>query len=148
MPDSRTARATTARKRECFRPASQHKVADRSAAKHPGRELRADTNTGAELFVSRFQPRGDVNRVAIGRVIEEPASAEIADNCWPGVGSNPRSSTRYAFFPPPVAKVLRILVQSQSAGHSLIAVGTGALLEADPAPAGCRPLRFITSRDA
>ena len=36
---------------ECFRLAAQHKIADQSAAKllDPGRELRADTNTSAEL---------------------------------------------------------------------------------------------------
>ena len=49
------------------------------------RSVLADADARAELLVRRFQPRGDVDRVAIGRVVEEAAAAEIADDRRPGV---------------------------------------------------------------
>ena len=63
-------------------PAPQHQIADRSAAEvlDLRREGCADANAGAELLVGGFQPRRDVDGVAIGGVVEEAAAAEIADN--------------------------------------------------------------------
>src|SRR4051812_1746042 len=64
---------------ERFRPAAKNQIADRSALKSldlPG-NTGADANPRAELLVGRLQPGGDVDRVAIGGVVEEPPAAEI-----------------------------------------------------------------------
>src|ERR1043166_6348576 len=62
--------------------ASQDKIADRPPVKllHPFRQGRADANTGAELFVSRFEARCHIDGIAVGRVVEKPAAPKIADD--------------------------------------------------------------------
>ena len=74
-----------------FRPSSQHEVAHRTAPEvfYLGREDCADANAAAELLVGSFQTRRDVDGVAIGRVVEEPAAAEVADNRWTGMNADP-----------------------------------------------------------
>src|ERR1700747_1735949 len=76
---------------------AQDQVNDRSAAKvlHPIGESRTDQNAGAKLLIGDFQPRRHVNGIAKSRIVEETASAEIADDCGPGMGSdacNPQST--------------------------------------------------------
>src|SRR6516165_8878629 len=78
--------------------AAQDQVTDRSAAKvlHPIGESCTDQNAGAKLLIGDLQPRRHVNGVAISRIVEETASAEIADDCGPGMSSdacNPHSNT-------------------------------------------------------
>src|SRR5215207_5234099 len=62
--------------------ASQHEISDWTPSKR-GRAL-GDTRTGtkarSELLVGSFKPCGRVDRVPIGRVVEEAAPAEIADD--------------------------------------------------------------------
>ncbi len=59
--------------------ASEDEVADRPSAKilHFGCELCAHTDTGAELLVGGLQSRGNIDGVAVSRVIEETAAAEV-----------------------------------------------------------------------
>src|SRR5207237_8827545 len=52
-------------------------------------ETRACTNAGAKLLVGRFEPRRDVDGIAVSSVVEEPAAAEIPDDCRSGM--HPRS---------------------------------------------------------
>ncbi len=52
----------------------------------------------AKIFVGSLQPRRDVDRIAIGRVVEESSTAEIAHNRRPGMSTNPRDAERNSFF--------------------------------------------------
>ncbi len=62
-------------------PSAQDDVADRPALEiHRGlRDRLADADTRAEMLVGGFQPRRGVDGVAVGGVVEEVATAEIAD---------------------------------------------------------------------
>ena len=101
-----------------FRPAPQQQVAYRPAVEvlHFCREDRADANAGAELLVGGFQSRGDVDGVAIGRVVEEAAAAEIADDRRSGMNADACGAQRDSFLVPALAESLRVFVQSQCAG--------------------------------
>ena len=76
--------------------AAQHQIADRPAAESLdlAGERRADADAGAELLVGGFQPRRDIDGVAIGGVIEEAAAAEIADDRRPGMDADPGDAER------------------------------------------------------
>src|SRR5215467_6776115 len=89
-----------------FRAAPQQKVPHRTAPEviHLCREDRADTNAGAESFVGRFQPRCDVDGIAIGRVVEEVAATEIADNRRSCMSTDTCDSQRDALFLPALAE--------------------------------------------
>ena len=54
---------------------SQHEITDRPPTKilDPFGQPRADTDTGAELFVGGLKARGHVDRIAIGGVVEKAA---------------------------------------------------------------------------
>src|SRR5262245_19730200 len=56
-----------------FGPTSEKEVTDRSAVKigHLSGYSGTDANPGSELLIGGFQPRRDVDRVAIGGVVEE-----------------------------------------------------------------------------
>src|SRR5262249_3511857 len=60
-------------------PAPEHKIADRSPAKILDSlgQLRADADTGAELFVRRFKTRCHVDRIAVRGVVEKSSTSEI-----------------------------------------------------------------------
>src|ERR1700719_395933 len=108
--------------------ASQHQLAHRSAPKvpHLRRQECADANTGAELLVGNLQPCCDVDGVAVGRVIEEPATTEVADDRGPGMNADPCGSKRDAVFGPALAERLGIFIQGQCAINR--AVGMVGLL--------------------
>src|SRR5262245_17714719 len=88
--------------------ASQHKVADRSAAEIPcaRSDHRAGTDTSAQQFVGSLQPRRYVDRIAIGRVVEEAAPAEIADNSRSRMHTDSGDAERDALFVPAIARSL------------------------------------------
>ena len=79
---------------------SQHKVTDRPPTEifHSLRESRAHTNASAELLVGGFEPRRNVDGIAIGGVVEESTSPEITDYCWSRVDPNTRYPQRDALF--------------------------------------------------
>ena len=79
---------------------SQHKVTDRPPTEifHCHRESRAHTNASAELLVGGFEPRRNVDGIAIGGVVEESTSPEIADYRWSRVDPNSRYPQRDALF--------------------------------------------------
>ena len=97
----------------------QNKVPDRSASEifHPRRERCAGTYARAELLVGSFQSRRNVDRVAIGSVVEETAATEIADDRRSGMNANARDTQRNALLMTAFAERLRVLVQSQCAGN-------------------------------
>ena len=78
----------------CLYPASQHKVTDRPTTEilHRFCESRAYTNAGAESLVGGFEPRRNVDGIAVGSVVKESTSPEIADYCR----SRMDPKTRYA----------------------------------------------------
>jgi hypothetical protein len=80
----------------------QQKVADRSATEILGfrRDGRADASAGPELLVGNFQPRGDVDGVAIGGVVEEAAAAEITNDRRASMHSDPRNAQPDVIFLP------------------------------------------------
>ncbi len=81
--------------------AAQHQIADRPAAEaiDLAGQRRADANTGAELLIGGFQPRRDIDGVAIGGVIEETIAAEIADDRRSGMDADPGDAERNASSP-------------------------------------------------
>src|SRR5674476_527040 len=103
-----------------LRPAPQQKVPHRTApeVRYLCREDCADANAGAELFVGGFQPRRDIDGVAIGCVVEEAAATEIADDRRSGMNTDPCDSQRDFLFLPAHAECLRVFVQSQCASDS------------------------------
>lgn len=80
--------------------ASQHKVTDRPSTEilHCFGESRAHTNASAELLVGSFEPRRNVDGIAIGGVVEESTSPEITNYCWSRVDPNTRYPQRNALF--------------------------------------------------
>ena len=56
------------------------------------RQRRTNTNAGAKLLVGGFKTSRDIDGVTIGGVVEEPATAEIANNRGASVNTNPRDS--------------------------------------------------------
>ena len=75
-----------------------------------------DANAGAKKLVGVLQPRRDVDGVAIGGVIEKPATAEIADERRPGVNANPCCTEIHAPGFPALAKLLSPAVEIMRAG--------------------------------
>src|SRR5215218_8920470 len=75
-----------------FRSTLQHEIADGAANKalSPCRNVAADADRRAELLVHRLETSSDVDGVAVGRVLEEAAAAEIADDRRSGVNADPR----------------------------------------------------------
>src|SRR5580692_6314227 len=67
--------------------APENEITHRPAAKFRGfgRERSADAYAGAELLVCSFQTRRDIDRIAIGGVVEEATASEITDDRWAGV---------------------------------------------------------------
>src|SRR4051812_38774268 len=98
---------------QAFGFASQHEVAYGSAAETlcPRGDHRAGTDTGAQFFVGSLQPCRHVDRIAIGRVGEEAAPAEIADNSRSRMHTNSGDAERDALFVPAIARSLCVLVQ-------------------------------------
>ena len=91
---------------QSFRPTPQNKVTDRSAPElfHPRRERRTDTYAGAELLVGSFEPRRNVYGVAIGCIVEEATTTEIADDRRPCMNTDTCDSQCDALFVPALAK--------------------------------------------
>jgi hypothetical protein len=69
----------------------EDRIANRAALKVRGTlcDNGAEADARAEFFVRGLEPRGDVDGIAIGRVVEEPRPAEIADDRRTGVDTNP-----------------------------------------------------------
>ena len=88
---------------------AQDKVPDRPSAKlpHPLAKGAAYADARPKLLVRRFQPRRDIHRISIGRVIEEPAAAKIPDDRGPGVHSDACRSELNSLAAPPLAERLR-----------------------------------------
>src|ERR1700691_4382225 len=57
---------------------------------------RADADARTELLVGCFEPRGRVDCVAVGCVVEQPPATEIADDCWSGMNANAGDAKRRA----------------------------------------------------
>ena len=72
--------------------AAQHDIADWPPAKIAGPVGRrgADANARSEMLVGGLKTRSRVDGVAVGRVVEETAAAEIADDRRPGMNADPR----------------------------------------------------------
>ena len=72
----------------------QHEISDGAADEALGarRNIAADTDRRAELLVRRLETSSDVDGVAVSRVLEEAAAAEIADDRRSGVNADPRRS--------------------------------------------------------
>ena len=77
-----------------FRSTLQQEISDGAADEALGScgNIAADTDGRAELLVRRLQTSSDVDGVAISRVLEEAAAAEIADDRRSGVNTDPRRS--------------------------------------------------------
>ena len=71
--------------------AAQHEIADRPPAEvfRPLRRSRAHADAGAEILVGGLQPRRDIDRIAIGCVIEKPITSEVSDQRRPGMDADP-----------------------------------------------------------
>ena len=67
----------------------------------------ADADARAELLVDRFEPRRGVDGVAIGRVVEQPPAAEIADDRRSRMNADAGDAERHAARFPFQAVVLR-----------------------------------------
>jgi hypothetical protein len=91
---------------QSLRPTPQNKVAHRSAPElfHLRRQCCTDTYAGAELLVGSFQPRRNVYGIAVGRVVEEAAAAEIADDRRPCMNTDTCDSQRNSFLVPTLAE--------------------------------------------
>src|SRR5580698_4505642 len=100
-----------------LRPPPQHKVSNRPAAKllHSRHENSADAYAGAELLVCGFQPRRNIDRIAVSRVVEEAAAAKISHNCRSRMNTNTRDTKRDVIPLPTFAECLCVLIQSQRA---------------------------------
>src|SRR5450830_1883122 len=87
---------------EGLRPAPQQKVPHRTTPEvlYLCREDCADANAGAELLVGGFQPRRDVDGIAIGCVVEETAATEIADDRRSCMNTDPCDSQHDSLFVP------------------------------------------------
>ena len=70
--------------------APENEITNRPAAElsRLRRESSAYAYAGAELLVGCFQTRRDVDGIAISRVVEEAATAEITDDRRPGVSAD------------------------------------------------------------
>src|SRR5205085_283463 len=81
--------------------------------------FRHDRLTGAdtrsELFVRGLEPRRDIDGVAIGRVIEEAAAAEIPDNRRAGMNADPRHTDTDPITLPRLSEDLRELIKVERA---------------------------------
>ena len=88
--------------RQSLGPAPQHQIAHRSAPEllYLCREDCADTNAGAELLVGGFQSCCDVDGVAIGCVVEEAITTEIADDRRACMNTNTCNSQHDALVTP------------------------------------------------
>ena len=91
---------------QSFRPTPQHKVTDRSAPElfYPRCQRCTDTYAGAKLLVGSFEPRRNVYSVAIGCIVEEATTTEIADDRRPCMNTDPCDSQGDALFVPVLAK--------------------------------------------
>ena len=93
-------------------PSPQEEIADRAADKSfcalSGGG--ADADARAELLVDCFEPRGRVDCVAVGCVVEQPPATEIADDCWSGMNANTGDAKRRASRHPvlPIAFGMRV----------------------------------------
>ena len=103
----------------CLNPTSEQKVTDRPPPKilHRFCKGRAYTNAGAELLVGGFEPRRNVDGVAVSGIVEEPATAEISDDRWSRMDSDTRYPQRDTLFLAAFAERLGIFVQCQCAGY-------------------------------
>src|SRR5689334_16987787 len=75
----------------------------------PGNPLHyavADTKSGAKLLVRRLQPRGDVDSVAVCRVVKELPAAEIAHQRRPGMNTDTCRADQHTLLPPACPKCL------------------------------------------
>jgi len=98
------------RQRFCFAP--EHKITYWAAKKI--RDLfcngRADTNPSTKLLVGRFKTSSNIDRVAIGGVVEEALAAKIADNRRPSMDANARHAERDPPFKTVFAECFSVLV--------------------------------------
>jgi hypothetical protein len=69
------------------------------------------------LLVGSFQPRRNVDGVAIGRVVEEAPATKIADDRRSGMNANARNTQRNALSMTACPERLGVLVKSQCAGN-------------------------------
>src|SRR4051812_34593055 len=92
-----------------LRSALQHEIADRAAdeALSPCRNVAADADRRAELLVHRFETSSDVDGVAVSRVLEEAAAAEIAHDRRSGMNADPRRPQGNPAVIPGLAKLAR-----------------------------------------
>jgi len=88
--------------------AAQQNYADWAAteAGDPLHHAIAHADPGAKLLVCRLQPRCDTEGVAIGRIVEELAATEIADQGWSRIDANARHADRHTPFAPAFAEPL------------------------------------------
>ena len=86
--------------------APENEITHRPAAElsRLGRERSADAYAGAELLVGSFQTRRDIDGIAISRIVEEAATAEITDDSRPGVNADAGYSQRNSLAAPTLAK--------------------------------------------
>ena len=79
-----------------FRPTSEHQVSNRAPLKAGCFvcECRTHADAGAKLLVGGFEPRGNINGIAIGRVVEEAASSKIPDDCRSRMNADPSDPQR------------------------------------------------------
>ena len=68
-------------------------------------ERRADADAGAKLLVGAFEPRRDIDGVAIGGVVEKMAAAEGADDRRPGMRADPRQRRAQVLSPGSVRRI-------------------------------------------
>src|SRR5215470_17189838 len=99
-------------------PAPQHKIADWPPTKilDTFGQFRADADAGTELLVCRFKTRGNVDRIAIGGVVEKPTAAEISDNRRSRVNTDARHAECDTLLLPALTEALGKFVQSKCAG--------------------------------
>ncbi len=81
-----------------FLPALEQKFADWPAMKvrHLGCGRGAHADARPELFVGALQPCGDVDGIAMRRVVEEELAAEISDDRGAGIHAYPSDAQRHA----------------------------------------------------
>src|SRR6476659_7661790 len=93
-------------------PTPQHKIADWPPTKilDPFGQLRTDADAGTELLVCRLKTRGNVDRIAIGGVVEKPTAAEISDNRRSCVNADARHAKCDALLLPALTEALRKLI--------------------------------------
>jgi hypothetical protein len=99
-----------------LRPRRTRSPIGRPEFQRPACDSVADADPRAQGLVRGFQPGGDVDRVAVGRVIEEAITAEIADQRGAGMYADPCDTEINAFPLPALAKCLRPLIDRLRAG--------------------------------